>query len=150
MLVLRTRVYLQLLKHLTSQSILRQHAFDRVLYSQLRLGRHQLLANHFLLTTGLTGMGAVHLLLQLLTGKLDLRRIHNDHVISHIHEGSKLRLVLTPQDRRHLRSQTTHRQTGSINNIPLSVNILCTGHICLHRTCPLLDYIALRPRLNRG
>src|SRR5207253_4131 len=87
MRMLRTRVNFQLPVHLLAKLVLWQHARDSQLHHLDRpLGAH-LRSAHFLQTTGIAGVMAIHLLPFLVAGQANLVGVQYDDVVTGIDIG---------------------------------------------------------------
>ena len=95
--VLGTGVDLELLEKLGGQAVLRQHAFDCGGDDVFRLLCQHLAQGLFLQTAGMVGVLVIHLLVELLSGNLDLIGVDNDDEVAHVHVGGEFRLVLATQ-----------------------------------------------------
>ncbi len=83
-------------------------------------------------------MMSIHLVGQLLAGKLHLLGINNDDMISGIKKRSVDRLVLAGKKSRGPGGQSPEDLPFSINNMPLLLNIPLTGDKTLHHSLPHL------------
>ena len=82
----------------------------------------------------------VLLLVQLVPRKDDLRGVHDDHVISGIAVGRVNGLMLTSEDSRYLRCETSENHPLRIHNVPAALYGFALGHIGIHGDSSILLY----------
>ena len=120
MRVSSARIDFQLTVHVTTQRVLRQHAFDRGLDHTLRGLGNQLLEADFLDAARETGVGVVHFVRTLGTSNTYLLGVDYDDVVAGVNVRGVFRFVLATQTARDFSGQTTQGLTSSINDEPLA------------------------------
>src|SRR5690606_581775 len=115
-----TGIDFHLAVHGPAQRILGQHAFNSDLNDTLGSTLVELLKVNALETARKTGVAVVHLVLNLVTGHMDLLGVHDHDVIAGVHVRSVFRLVLATQAGSNFGSQTTQGQTCGIYYVPVA------------------------------
>ncbi len=132
MRVRRTGENAELGEHLRGNAVLGQHALDRVLDDEFRVT----LAHQGNLAVALAADEAreEHVLVLdfLLAGERDLFRIDNNHEIAGVDAGGVGSLVTAADDVGGLNGETTERNPGSIDQIPLGLHRLLLGEERFH------------------
>src|SRR5699024_357736 len=97
-----------------------------------------------------TGVPVRALLLQLLTGQRDLVGVHDDHEVAGVDVGRVIGLVLAPKQRGNLARHTPEHVIGSVDNVPLTLDIARFGAVCAHDRLPSLFSRLPHPRRDGG
>ena len=74
----------------------------------------------------------VDLVIQLLAGQNNLRRVDDDDVIAAVHMRGEGRLVLAAQDRSNLAGQSAKGHAVGVNDIPVALDVLGICHKRFH------------------
>jgi len=124
MFVVRSHIYMQVSKNLSSECILWQHAANCILDQGKRLTLQLLNGCALSLTPGITRVTDVFLLLPLLSCQNYLLCIDHNHEVAAVGMGCKIRLVLSAQSLSNFGCQSAQSLAFSINNQPLLVGVL--------------------------
>ncbi len=117
-------VHFQFLCHLSTQTIVRQHAFDSMFKHHLRLRFHDILDRLEASSPRIEGVVIILLQILPLPGDNDLLSVDDDDEITKIRIGCERRLVLAPDNMRNLRGDAPHRFAAGIDQEPLLLNML--------------------------
>ena len=124
MFVVRSHIYMQVSKNLSSECILWQHAANCILDQGKRLTLQLLNGCALSLTPGITRVTDVFLLLPLLSCQNYLLCIDHNHEVATVGMGCKIRLVLSTQSLSNFGCQSAQSLAFSINEQPLLVGVL--------------------------
>ena len=111
-----------------ADAVLGQHALDSQLHSQAGLLGHQGLVLGLLQTADVTGVGAIILVDQLVTGQHSLTSVDDDDVVTSVNMGGVLNLVLALQQGSGSGSHAAQGLTGGVQDVPFAFNGLVLGH----------------------
>ena len=78
----------------------------------------------------------------------NLLAVHDNDVVTHIHVGRVLGLVLTAQAMCDFRRESTERHVFNIDHQPIVVYVICLGAVCFHDQCPQGDIKGARMLLD--
>src|SRR5204862_795016 len=126
--VLGAGVDLQFAQLRAREAVAREHAFDRLAQHlrrpALELGTQRPAAE----TARIAGVAVVHLGVELVSGHVDLLRVHDDDEIACVDVRRVLRLGLATERVRDLRSQTPERLAFGIDEVPAALDLarLCS------------------------
>src|SRR4030042_3548722 len=110
MWMIGTGIDMQLFYHGPAETVLGQHALDRLLQHHLRLLLHKDFVRSFLEPAGISGMGVMYFILHLIAGKNHLFRVDDYDIITHIEVGGIHWLVLALEYFGTLRRQPSYPQ----------------------------------------
>ena len=128
MLVSVATIDLQAAQRVLGDDVAGQHAAHSHTHSQLGLLLHQDAVLGLLQTTHVAGVGAVELLLALLAGEDGLVSVDDDDEVAAVGVGGVLGLVLTTQQGSGGGSGLAQRLAGSIENVPLALDVTLVCH----------------------
>src|SRR5581483_11879614 len=94
------------------------------------------LCGNFLETAGITAVGTVHFLFELVSRKTNLLRVDDDDVIAAVQVRSELRFILANQYARHSRGYAAQHLSGGIYHNPLGTLRKCFRFAALWNICP--------------
>src|ERR1700677_59924 len=123
MRVIRTRVHLELGQGLAAERVLRQHAADGLLDRALRVLGHQLAIGNRVQAARVTGVTVRLLLLELVAGQRDLRRVDHDHEVARVDVRGEDRLVLAAEQHCRVAGQTAKHDVRGIDDMPLPLYV---------------------------
>src|ERR1700758_78739 len=101
-----------------AELILGQHSQNRFAQHPVGTVATNAFCGNFLETTGITAVGAVHLVFELVSRKTNLVRVDHNNVVATIEVGSEIRLIFPNQDARNCCGNTAQNLAGSINHKP--------------------------------
>src|SRR5580704_8439172 len=108
----------QLSRSAGTEPILGQHPQNRFAQHPVGTVATNPLCGNFLETTGITAVGAVNLVFELVSRKTNLVRVDHNHVVATIEVGSESRLIFPNQHARYCCGNTAQHLAGSINHKP--------------------------------
>ena len=123
--------------------VLLQHAADGEPHGQLGLLLHQDLVLGLFQTAGVTGVGAVVLLLQLLAGEDGVLGVDDDDVIAAVNVGGVVGLELAAEKIGGEGSGLAHGLAGCVKDVPFAFNGLLGEHGCGHVIASNIESIVL-------
>ena len=151
--MLAAGIQAQALHSVAANSVVRDHTLHSQLHSLLGLFFHQSVVADVFQMADPAGVMIVVLLLQLLAGQNSLCTVDDDYVVAAVNMGSKGGLVLAAEQHSSLSCHTAQGLTGSIDHIPLAVNLTSFGHISGHSVYLLLVVKTInitKPRPRQG
>ena len=126
--MLGAAVDLQTGQRVLGDDVAGHHAADSHAHSQLRLLLHQDAVLGLFQTANPTGVGAVVLLLGLLAGQNGLLSVDDDDEVAAVSVRGVLGLVLTAQQNSGGGSSLAQRLAGSIETVPLTLDVTLVCH----------------------
>ncbi len=123
-LVLRACIYVQVAEDLSAQTVLGEHAANRLLNGGMRLADEHVPCGAGTLATGVTRVPHVLLLHHLVAREHHLGGVDDHHVVPAIGVGSEIRLVLATEELGDFRGHAAEGLAFSIYQQPLLVGIL--------------------------
>src|SRR6266568_4577231 len=157
--VVRARVHLELAQRLAAERVLGQHAPHGLLHGALGVAGHQAGVRDRPQAARVTGVPVGVLLLEFAARQRHLRRVDHDHEIAGVHVRGEYRLVLAPEQHRHVAGQAAEHHVGSIDDMPLPRDVGVLRAECAHSPKPSRMYRDLlrpapagegRPGTHRG
>jgi len=128
--------HLELLQHLPTQRVVRQHAFDGKHQRLLRGALEQLLERLGFQVSNVARMPVIELVAELSARNADLLCIHDHDVVTRIHVGRVLRFVLAAQAPRQLGRKPAKRLAVGIDEVPAAFHSLWLCRKGLHHESP--------------
>ena len=108
--------------------VLRQHAADGERHGESGAGRHQAIVTGLLETAGVTGVGAVVLLGELVAGENGVLRIDDDDEVTAVDVRRVVDLALAAQQVGGESGGLAQGLAGRIENVPLADDVLFSDH----------------------
>ena len=126
--MLSAAVDLQTGQRVLGDDVAGHHAADGQLHGQLGLVLHQQTVLGLVQATGITAVGAVELLLQLLAGQNGLLGVDDDDEIAAVSVRGVLGLMLAAQQSGSGGSGLTEGLASRVQNVPLADDVALVGH----------------------
>ena len=108
--------------------VLLEHPADRQTHGQLGLALHEGLVLGLLQAAGVTGVGAVVLLLQLLAGEDGVLGVDDDDIVTAVNMGGVVGFQLAAQQVGSQCSGLAHGLAGCVKDVPFAFNGLLGEH----------------------
>ena len=115
--------------------VLLQHAAHGQTHRELRLSLHQGLVLGLLETAGVTGVGTVVLLLQLLAGQDGVLGVDDDDVVAAVNVRGVVGLERAAAQIGSQSGGLAHGLAGCVKDVPFTVNLLLGEHGSGHVLC---------------
>ena len=132
MRVIRTRVNLQLLTHMSSKCILGKHTPDGQFNHPIRMSIDHAPERDVLFAAHVTRMPEISLLIGLVAGQRDLLGIDHHDVITHIEMGGKHRLVFATNNACHFSGEAPESFPLGVDHPPSALDFVSFRSVCLH------------------
>ena len=117
-------VDLQLLQHLSTESVLRQHASNGATNGIGWLLGQTIGVRRLGQAARVTGVAVEHLLFGLARGQYDLVGVDDDHVVAGVHVRRKRWLVLAAQSQCNFGGQSAQYETVGVYDVPVSFDFV--------------------------
>ena len=108
--------------------VLRQHSADGKRHRERRAGRHQTVVPGLLETAGVTGVGAVVLLGELVAGENGILRVDDDDEVAAVNVRGVIDLALAAQQIGGEGSGLAEGLARGVENVPLADDVLFSDH----------------------
>ena len=120
----------------SADAVGRNHTLYRKLHRLSGAGSHQDAVGSFLEVTDITGMTVPFLLFELLACEDSVLTVDDDDVITAVNVGCKGYLVLASEQDSGLSRYLTEGLAGSVDDIPLALDLAFFCHISGHNSVP--------------
>jgi len=137
MRMLYARIHFHLLDNLATESVVRQHALNRVLEHSLRMLADEVLKLREHCAARIAGVMEIFFQLRPFSGQLYVRSVHHDNEVAHIGVRREHWLMLAAKQTCNLRRNPTERLPVCINEMPLLRRVRRLEKLCslIHWNC---------------
>ena len=119
--MLGTGIYKQFFVHLTAQTVLGKHSFNRSFDQHLGPALDQALGGFFFTASGITTEGIVDLFVHFVTGELYFFAVGNNDVVAAVDMWRVGRLVFATQYGGNPGTHTTYGLISTVDNVPVAL-----------------------------